>query len=633
MPDTDAGRAERLQLLQQVDDRVETILSTYASSDVALQLILGETVGPISRAGLARAIEDAEAALRESVDDTAARGLFVQASLLLEELDSIEVRDRASALHHALAVRSIMQLVEQIVEAHETSDLAMSLEAGTQVGQFTQARISQITTQVRRNMTRYCNGDLPQICLFDEARAQIEPDMEPRQAITAMVRVASLRALASDSDGALALFGQAYEQISDMDAGVTQSSAIDRTLRAQVNAGMLAEARARFTRYGGLLRDPESFAMTMIEHHLSAGDGQAAREGVLALDDVRNRARMLRRIAQVQAEAGDTNAALATLEDAAEAASGIADEAARSRQMQSIARSIAHAGALRDAIRTAEAIPDPEGSTRAMASVAEAALRQGARDTGLDLLGRAMSRTDEIENASTRIARLIWIADLQRQAGAVAFNAESRIRDSLAAFAPGAGEGARASFALYLSDQGEFSEVARLYESADIPALVIRDLVGSLARHGEMDEVWALLTREGDRTVRDDLLSRVIAALWDVEDRRHEAIALIGRLETPAQQGRWLTRLSGLFLEEQSLGEARIHLHDALQAARLVPGDANGMAGFSLETDQSIVLSTVSEGYLEAGFLADAYLAALYVPDAGIRAVLLARIAAATSDR
>lgn len=355
----------KLALLEQAETTLQTIITRYPSTTLAVKLASGQQIGNVSLATVATAVEAAQGPACQVAPTSAC--VIAQAVALAQTLDRWQ---RSRALDH---------LIERL-----TNIALVQAQAGDRV------KVQKTITQA-----------LPLI-------------NEMRRRPVSLADIALAQARAGDRAAAQATFAQALELAQTLTDAGERGGALAFIALAQAQAGDRAEAQATIAQAVALAQtlDEKDRGRTLgviLWAHLKAGDVVQ----VLALTQAINeepQAGLLASIAQVQAQAGNPAGARETVSKALTLAREL-DEKDRGWVLAQIAPALAQAGdrvEARATIAQVRALAQTFGEGSRAIALAHIAQAQAYMGDGVQAL--ALAQTITLEGPRVRALADIALA-------------------------------------------------------------------------------------------------------------------------------------------------------------------------------------------------------------------------------
>ena len=399
----------RLALLEQAETTLQTIITRYPSTTLAVKLASGQQIGNVSLATVAMAVEAARGPACQVAPTSAC--VIAQALALAQTLDGWQ---RSRALDHITERLTNIALIQA-----QAGDRAKAQKTITQA-----LALAPTLTNKGRRAVVLANIALAQAQAGDRAAAQA--------AFAQALELAQTLTDAGERGGALAFIALAQAQAGDRaeaQATIAQALALAQTLGEKDRVGVLAcvapaqaqvgdrakaqEATSRALAFVQTLDDEERgrTLLIILWAHLKAGDAVQALALTQAFIDEEPRAGLLALIAQVQAQTGNRAGARETVSKALTLARAL-DEKDRAWDLAHIAPALAQAGDHAEARATiAQVLALTQTFTgEGSRAVALAHIAQAQAYTGEGVQALALAQTITLEGLRVRALADIALA-------------------------------------------------------------------------------------------------------------------------------------------------------------------------------------------------------------------------------
>ena len=399
----------KLSLLEQAETTLQTIITRYPSTTLAVKLASGQQIGNVSLATVATAVEAARGPACQVAPTSTC--VIAQALALAQTLDEYQ---RSRALDHITERLTDIALVQA-----QAGDRAKAQKTITQA-----LALAPTLTNKGRRAVVLANIALAQAQAGDRAAAQA--------AVAQALELAQTLTDAGERGGALAVIALAQAQAGDRaeaQATIAQALALAQTLGEKDRVGVLAcvapaqaqvgdrakaqEATSRALAFVQTLDDEERgrTLLIILWAHLKAGDAVQALALTQAFIDEEPRAGLLALIAQVQAQTGNRAGARETVSKALTLARAL-DEKDRAWDLAHIAPALAQAGDHAEARATiAQVLALTQTFTgEGSRAVALAHIAQAQAYTGEGVQALALAQTITLEGLRVRALADIALA-------------------------------------------------------------------------------------------------------------------------------------------------------------------------------------------------------------------------------
>jgi hypothetical protein len=428
-----ATAEQRVALLEQVAENLRRIVDDYTGAELAVRLLIGDQIGPLSLKAAETALEDAGLALTITICQSepsqacifaeallAARdikdanwremrlteiamgqvriGFFTGALVTARSIEDVSLRDVALSAIAVLKAEA-GSISEALATARELDD--RSLREGT----LSDITAAQAAAQAKAGFiaealatARGIEGASSRVrALSHIAAVKTDPDLFAEALITARgIENSSSRAwtlleiAAAQADRDL--FVEALVTAHSIEDTFRRAHALSGIARAQAEVGFFAEALA--TTRG--IEDASSRVRALRDIAIFNANPDVFAEALVTAHSIESsflRTDAIGRIAVAQAEVG-------FIADALENINSIDDIHERARGLAEIAASQAKAGFIAEAVATARrGITDASSLSRALSNIA-------ATDTDPNLLAEALVIARNIKDASARAGAL-----------------------------------------------------------------------------------------------------------------------------------------------------------------------------------------------------------------------------------
>ena len=450
----------KLSLLETVQHNLRTIIDHYPSTDLAVKLITGQAIGNISLEGVDRVIEVAKEACLLSPNSACLFSLSVIAAGKIEDANSRDwaLNEVASGKARDGNFGGAFDTAKKIEDINiRASALFQIALAGAQAGNFRVAEVYLERGLASEDIEAYVITDRRARVLADIVSAQARAGdlwgalanaqkMDAKSHDRALEGIAlgqvqagefwgafhaaekieyagfrdkvladvvSAQAQAGDVKGALTnarQIGQYYYPFALADIAVAQAKAGDKKRAKEIVDQALAATEK--------IREKSRVLMKIASAQARAGDVEGARNTAEKLGFAVYRARALMKIAVAQAQAGDVEGAKENFAGALAAAAEKEEMAGGT--LRDIVIAQAQAGDVEGALNAERKI-GPASAPRVLSKIAVAQVQTG------DVEG-ALTTTGKIESASSRVSALVKVAVAQVQTGDAEGAKESLVR-------------------------------------------------------------------------------------------------------------------------------------------------------------------------------------------------------------
>ena len=405
--ESESAAPTKLALLEQVETTLQTIITRYPSTTLAVKLASGQQIGNVSLATVATAVEAARGPACQVAPTSAC--VIAQALALAQTLDEWR---RPRALDHITE-----RLVNIALAQAQAGDRAGTHATTSQALALAQALTSQprraaVLTDIAFAQARAGDRAGSQTTIAQAlALAQTLTNEEAR--VWGLAFIALAQAQAGDRAEAQATIAQALALAQTLDEK-DRGGALGAIAPVQAQAGDHAGAQETITQALALvqaLTDKEERNRTLLLllwAHLKAGDTVQALAFAQTITDEGRRARLLAFVAQAQAQAEDRAGAQETVSQALALARTL-DEKDRARTLAHIAPALAQAGdhaEARATIAQVLALAQTFGEGSRAIALPHIAQAQAYMGDGVQALALAQTLTDE----SDRVKALADIA-------------------------------------------------------------------------------------------------------------------------------------------------------------------------------------------------------------------------------
>jgi tetratricopeptide (TPR) repeat protein len=594
-----------VDLLSALQDSLTTITEQHAGSELAVRLIIGEQIGPLSMEGVEAALRRAQFTKHQARSNIAANELVVSATAKWTEAQSLaqllrQVSNRVLSEQELEAIdRCILLLTETqeilttIVEHHADSGFAAQLAAGGRIGTLSLAEVEAmfLSAQVAL-LTAQSNlpaNDLVVSAIAKWTEAQSLAPQVPQE-IDRVLSEHELQAI----DRHIALLTETREILTSIveryaESGFAAQLAAGRRIGTmsleEVESALRATCWMKPTMDCLLQMALENASGTNM-HHLEraealrdiaaaqagAGDIASALETAQGILERGWRASALSAIAAAQADAGDIVGVNQTLHDARETARSIGDHLLRGEALRDVAAVQAGTGDIAGARETARSINEQFRRVKTFAAIAAAQADAG------DIAG-ALETAREIEDAPLRVEHaLIAVAAAQAGAGDIA-GANQTLREALeTARGIRDSESRVRTLSTVATAQAGIGDIAGANQILRNALEMARDIEKSYLRDPAFSAVAAAQAGTGD-------ISSAVEITRGIEDEAWVIRALVAVAGAQANAG----DIAGALETAQRI-ENPSWFANALVAVAVAQANAGDIAG-ALETAQGIEIA------------------------------------------
>ena len=497
-----------------------------------------------------------------SADESAhANRLFVEAVRLIQTAATDQnPTEQLRLLENALSK------LHEIIEKHPSTDLAVKLISGQDIGDISLIALSNAINSIKRQSAEAAQAAGREACLqsldtTDPQCAEWLPD------------IVLTHLMAANPETAL-------EAAMTTEQGPARDNMLNAIARHYAQAGKLKEGLAildsmHTERARAATRSDIDMDLDRITYdHLEGGNIQAALRVAKSIDTTIVRDEALYEIAVVQLRAGNIQEALTT--------TGSIDDG---RVRQSIERHITgeqrqivdrklQAGNVQDALATAMQIADAASRNRVIGAIA-------TRQLQTDDLQGAISTTQRIQDSDTRSRILDAVANTQMQTGnaSEALSTAQRIQD------PTARDGVFARIAhlqLQTSQIQQASQTAKLIQTAGMADHIWVELTRLSTLAQDFDNALAFANLIADEEARETRLLYISQGQLHAGDIP-TALSIAQSMKTGARDN--------VFQEIAQIHTQAGDLSNALSVAKLISND----------TTRQTRLYFIAQGQLQAG--------------------------------
>ena len=527
-----------------------------------------------------------------SADESAkANKLLVEAARLTQSLSTNQtLTEQLTILEEALAK------LNEIVEKHPSTDLAVKLITGQEIGDISLATLSNAIHTLKRRSADDVQAARREACL--ESLNATDPKCAMWLGDIVMTHL-----LAGNPEAAL-------EAAMTTEAGSARDKLFYDIARNHAQTGGLKEALAVVA-----LMEPSDIRLMarrdidmdledIVYERLRAGDLQEALNTAQSIQDDKIRQSVERHLTRAQRQVADEQLRAGNIQDAITTAMQIADSASRNQVLAAVARMQLNAGDLQGALNTTKAMEDSHARNTVLDAVSTTQLLAGDET-------EALSTAEQIQDPVVRDGFLARVVQRQLQANQL----------------QQASQTAKLMQTISMRDH-VWQELARLYTHTQA-----KDLDKALTYAN-------LIDNDGARDIRLNPIAQAKLRAGDVQaalslaksmktDMRDNVLEEVVKVHTQAGQLADALVVTKLISSENTRHTRLYYITTAQMSANDIQGALDTASRVPVEHGRDELLRQIGNAQVSAGNLQEALSTAKRIEDDHTRDLVLQQIASA----